>query len=103
MTEERRPTISEEALIVCRCEEIARAEIEAAIAAGCDSVTWVKRKTRAGMGLCQGRTCGRLVAAQLAEAGACDHEQTLPRRARSPVRPLPLGMLAAADDPPEMP
>lgn len=99
MTEERRPTISEEALIVCRCEEITRAEIEAAIAEGCDSVTWVKRKTRAGMGLCQGRTCGRLVARIVAEETGQDLADVLPDTQRPPLRPIPLDILEERDEP----
>ncbi|NLF13920.1 MAG: (2Fe-2S)-binding protein [Anaerolineaceae bacterium] len=99
MTEERRPTISEEALIVCRCEEITRAELEAAIAAGCDSVTWVKRKTRAGMGLCQGRTCGRLVARIVAEETGQDLADVLPDTQRPPLRPIPLDILEERDEP----
>ena len=43
--------------IICRCEEITRGEILRAIEMGADSVDAVKRMTRAGMGLCQGRTC----------------------------------------------
>jgi NAD(P)H-nitrite reductase large subunit len=43
--------------IVCRCEEITREEILHAITMGADSLDAVKRMTRAGMGLCQGRTC----------------------------------------------
>lgn len=99
MSEERRPTISEEALIVCRCEEITRAELEAAIAAGCDSVTWVKRKTRAGMGLCQGRTCGRLVARIVAEETGKDLADVLPDTQRPPLRPIPLDILEERDEP----
>ncbi|MBQ3103335.1 MAG: (2Fe-2S)-binding protein, partial [Oscillospiraceae bacterium] len=40
--------------IICRCEEIRRSEIQAAIDAGCTSVTAIKKFTRAGMGPCQG-------------------------------------------------
>ena len=43
--------------IICRCEEITRGEILQAIAMGADSLDAVKRMTRAGMGLCQGKTC----------------------------------------------
>ncbi len=86
-------------MIVCRCEEIARAEIEAAIAAGCDSVTWVKRKTRAGMGLCQGRTCGRLVARIVAEETGQELADVLPDTQRPPLRPIPLDILEERDEP----
>jgi bacterioferritin-associated ferredoxin len=91
------------AVLVCRCREVSREQVRAAIAAGASTLEDLKRETGVTMGLCQGRTCGRLVATLLAAAGACEQEQTLPRHARSPVRPLPLGMLAAADEPPETP
>jgi NAD(P)H-nitrite reductase large subunit len=80
-------------LILCRCEEITEAEIAQAIAEGCDSVTWVKRKTRAGMGLCQGQTCGRLVARMIAQETGQDISQVLPDTHRPPVRPIPLDIL----------
>ena len=86
-------------MIVCRCEEITRAEIEAAIAAGCDSVTWVKRKTRAGMGLCQGRTCGRLVARIVAEETGLDLAEVLPDTQRPPLRPIPIDILEERAEP----
>ncbi|HSJ54617.1 MAG TPA: (2Fe-2S)-binding protein [Anaerolineae bacterium] len=92
-------TITEEALIVCRCEEISKAEIQAAIAAGCDSVTWVKLKTRAGMGLCQGRTCGRLVARIIAEETGQNPAGVLPDTQRPPLRPIPLEILEERDEP----
>lgn len=46
-------------LIVCRCEEITAAEIEKAIKNGASNLNEIKRVTRAGMGLCQGRSCGQ--------------------------------------------
>ncbi|MGQ9595626.1 MAG: (2Fe-2S)-binding protein, partial [Anaerolineae bacterium] len=48
--------MNDDEIIICRCEEVTKGEILEAIRDGCDSVIWIKRKTRAGMGLCQGRT-----------------------------------------------
>jgi bacterioferritin-associated ferredoxin len=96
---ERRPTIAEQDLIVCRCEEISKEEILSAIEEGCDSVIWVKRKTRAGMGLCQGRTCGRLVARLVAQETGKDLGEVLPDTQRPPLRPIPLDILAEGDEP----
>lgn len=55
--------------IICRCEEVTEAEIRAAIRrpVGARSVDGVKRRTRAGMGRCQGGFCLPRVAAILAE------------------------------------
>ena len=42
-------------------------QIKEAIALGLTTVNEVKRYTRAGMGLCQGKTCGQLVMRILAQ------------------------------------
>ncbi len=84
--------------IICRCEEVTKGEILEAIRDGCDSVIWIKRKTRAGMGLCQGRTCGHLVARILAEEKKWDLAKVLPDTRRPPVRPIPLGILEETEE-----
>ncbi len=43
--------------IICRCEQISEAEIVEAIRRGAKSLDGVKRRTRAGMGRCQGGFC----------------------------------------------
>ena len=53
--------------LICRCEELSRVEIEAGIAPGSESIGAVKRQTRGGMGRCQGRYCGPVIAALSAE------------------------------------
>ena len=55
--------------IICRCETVTEAEIRAAIhrPAGARTVDGVKRRTRAGMGRCQGGFCSPRVASILAE------------------------------------
>lgn len=88
----------DEDLVVCRCEEITRAEIARAIAEGCDTVMWVKRRTRAGMGLCQGKTCGRLVARLIAEQTGRRLDDILPDTRRPPLRPIPLHILEEKDE-----
>lgn len=57
-----------QAHIVCRCETVTEAEIVAAIrnAPGATTVDGVKRRTRAGMGRCQGGFCSPKVLAILA-------------------------------------
>lgn len=49
--------------IVCRCEEITKGEIIAAInrSLPCETVDGIKRRVRAGMGRCQGGFCGQQV------------------------------------------
>ncbi len=55
--------------IICRCETVTEAEIRAAIRrpVGARSVDAVKRRTRAGMGRCQGGFCLPRVAAIISE------------------------------------
>ena len=54
-------------VIICRCEEITCGEIRKAIREGAATLDGVKRMTRAGKGLCQGRTCRTLVSQILRE------------------------------------
>lgn len=48
-------------VIICRCEEITYGEIKQAIKEGAVTLDGIKRMTRAGKGLCQGRTCRMLI------------------------------------------
>jgi NAD(P)H-nitrite reductase large subunit len=49
--------------IVCRCENVRCSEVRSALAAGHNSPNALKRNTRAGMGMCGGRTCMHAIAA----------------------------------------
>ena len=73
--------------LICRCEEVTRGEILEAIAAGCHSVSAVKRYTRAGMGACQGRTCGRLIRGVLVEQGVLPPDTMDTDKPRFPIVP----------------
>ena len=59
--------------LICRCEVITEAEIRASIRrpVGATTIDGVKRRTRAGMGRCQGGFCMPRVAAILAEELDC--------------------------------
>ena len=82
-----------EDLIICRCEEVTLSEIREAIRLGLTRMNEVKRLTRAGMGLCQGKTCGRLVMGILARETKQPHQEIKPSTFRPPTRVLPLGAL----------
>jgi thioredoxin reductase/bacterioferritin-associated ferredoxin len=87
--------------IVCRCEDVRRAEIEAAIRSGAREMNQLKHFTRCGMGPCQGRMCGETVAEILgAHVG---REQAGYWTGRPPLRPVPisavLGDFAYSDIP----
>lgn len=71
---------------VCRCEEVTRSQIEAVIDEGYDTIDDVKRITRAGMGLCQGRSCGKVIARIISERTGRPIEEVLQVSYRFPVR-----------------
>ena len=79
--------------IICRCEEITKEEIERAILEGATTVNEIKRWTRAGMGLCQGRTCRRLVERMLAEKMNIPLAEVRPSTYRQPIRPIKMELL----------
>jgi len=84
--------------VICRCEEVTEEEIRQAVRMGDRNPDAVKRRTRSGMGLCQGKTCSRLVAGILQEeTGISRGELPLPS-VRPPVNPVPLGVLATGAD-----
>jgi NAD(P)H-nitrite reductase large subunit len=74
--------------IICRCEEITKNEIEKAIQEGAESPNEIKRFTRAGMGLCQGRTCRGLIEKILQEKAGLKPQNIIPSTYRQPVRPI---------------
>ena len=53
--------------ILCRCEDVTKAEVVEAIRRGAVSVDGVKRRVGTGMGRCQGSRCARAVMDLLAE------------------------------------
>ncbi len=83
--------------VLCRCEDVTRAEIDAAAAEGARTVNQLKAWTRCGMGPCQGRICGDIVGAVLSRAGGT-RETAGFFTGRTPFRPLPLGQLVTETD-----
>jgi D-hydroxyproline dehydrogenase subunit alpha len=59
----------------------------------------LKRLTRAGMGHCQGRRCREQVAMLLADATGVDVSEVPLASYRPPVRPVPIRILSAEDEP----
>ena len=80
-------------VLVCRCEEVTAGDIRRAIRAGATDVTQVKLRTRAGMGLCQGRTCELLVQQILSQELGVRQEETGYSTPRTPQRPMTVGTL----------
>ena len=86
-----------EDIIICRCQEVTRQDILDAIADGATTVDGVKRRTRAGMVLCQGKTCERLVAKIIAEETGRPMADILPPKSRIPVRPVKIGIIGGGE------
>jgi bacterioferritin-associated ferredoxin len=82
-------------MVICRCEEITKGEIREAIASGMATLNGIKRVTRAGMGLCQGQTCQRLVTQLLCRELGLDPAAVKPITDRPPIRPIPLKLLSS--------
>lgn len=77
-------------VIICRCEEVRLGEIKKAILEGAITVDDVKRRTRAGMGLCQGKSCGKIIARLISQYANIPIESILPSTSRPPVRAIKL-------------
>lgn len=86
--------------IVCRCESLAAGTIRQAMTdhPHLRTADSVKLLTRAGMGLCQGRYCGRTVAHLVAEATAQPLTEVGAYRVRPPVKPVPIAHLLSEGD-----
>ncbi len=79
-----------EDLIICRCEEVSLGEVLKAIREGARSLDSVKRMTRAGMGLCQNKTCFNLIARLIQQETGIPLAALEPFTTRPPVRPIPV-------------
>ena len=92
--------LADESTVVCRCEEIRRAEVDAAVSAGSTTLRSLKVATRLGMGPCQGRMCQPACSRRLFDLGCNTPEEIGPPAFRPPLVPLTLGQLAGADGEP---
>ena len=66
---------TEDKIVVCECEQITWAEIKAAMPDGRFNLTDIRRRTRLGMGPCQGTFCNQRVAALAVEKGLATQEE----------------------------
>lgn len=81
--------------VVCRCEEVTKGEIEAVLADGAPALGEVKRRTRCGMGRCQGRYCAPLLAEHLAETQGRPLDNFALFAPRAPVKPIAIADIVA--------
>jgi NADPH-dependent 2,4-dienoyl-CoA reductase/sulfur reductase-like enzyme len=92
-------SLAEADTIVCRCEEVTKGELDAVLADGAPTLGEVKRRTRCGMGRCQGRYCGQLLAEHLAATQGRPLDNLSLFAPRAPVKPIAIAdIVALADD-----
>jgi hypothetical protein len=108
---------------VCQCEEVMAREIlevrpprylgwpddkrntpalRHLLGEGAPNPDQVKRLTRAGMGVCQGRRCREQVAALLALGAGTNLRDIQLASHRAPVRPIPLSVAGETNEPADM-
>ena len=87
-----------EDILICRCKEVTKAEVIEAIRDGATTIDGVKKRTKAGMGLCQGKTCERLVAKIISEETGISMDKLIPSTKRIPVRPVKIGVIGGCSD-----
>ncbi len=84
--------------IICRCEDITYQDIVDAIDMGMTTVTEIKKGIRAGMGPCQGRTCGRLIAQIISQRTGKPIAEVWKPSFRPPLKTVPMKILAGVDE-----
>lgn len=82
-------------LVICRCEEITKGEIRKAVHDGMFTMQEIRRYLRAGMGLCQGQTCSKLVKGIVAAEQKVSPAVVNPATSRGPIRPTEMSTLAS--------
>ncbi|WP_448955427.1 FAD-dependent oxidoreductase [Labrys neptuniae] len=80
--------------LLCRCEEVSFGEVEAALAEEMRQMGAIKRRTRVGMGRCQGRYCAPVLDALLAERHGRPRDEHSGFAPRLPVKPVAIEDLA---------
>ena len=79
--------------ILCRCESITAGEIRQAVREGTTNLNDIKKRTRCGMGNCQGTNCQPAIAAILAREFETAPSKIEMVTTRPPARPIPLNLL----------
>src|SRR4030042_3072360 len=85
---------NEQGKLVCRCEEVTEEEVRQAIKDGARTLREIKMITRAGMGLCQGRSCSKIISRILAEETKKPLQMIKPSTFRPPLSQISIDVLA---------
>ena len=92
--------LADESTVICRCESVRLRDVEQAMSAGDVSLGAIKRRTRLGMGACQGRYCAPVVAGMLARHNGKPINEFSFFAPRVPFKPTPISCIVgmASDD-----
>ncbi|MDY6795408.1 MAG: (2Fe-2S)-binding protein [Actinomycetota bacterium] len=82
----------------CRCEEVAYSGVRERIGEGFRSFTALRRYSRVGLGVCQGRFCQEMLREEFAARMCIKEGDVGAFKVRPPVRPVKLSRLGGEDD-----
>ncbi len=82
--------------LICRCEGVRLRDLDAAVEDGNATIGMLKRRTRLGMGPCQGRYCAPVAAAMLERLAGTRVDEFSLFAPRVPIKPVSVGDIAGA-------
>ncbi len=80
--------------IICRCEDLSLRELKGIVIKSGPDINEFKRLSRAGMGLCQGRTCSTSLRQILSRSTEISPDKIGVLNPRPPFKPVSLGQLS---------
>ncbi|WBW95558.1 (2Fe-2S)-binding protein [Oceanirhabdus sp. W0125-5] len=86
--------MDENSIIICRCSDITLKEIKELLNEGYLTVEEIKRISRAGMGPCQGKTCGGLIQREISKFTNEKMENVKVSNTRPPAKAIKLEDIA---------
>lgn len=94
---ENEKDVREDNLVVCRCEDVTVGDIRSVLHKGVTDINEIKRITRAGMGLCQGRICEHFIRNLIAQEYCTETALQEKLTVRPPLRPTKISHLMTLD------
>jgi bacterioferritin-associated ferredoxin len=88
----------EEQTIICRCSDVTLKDVRELIEQGYTEPDEIKRILRAGMGPCQGRSCGQLILREVARMTGRTIDEVTTFTYRPPSKGIKLGAIAKGGD-----
>ena len=87
--------------LICRCERVRLCDLDAAVEDGNATIGMLKRRTRLGMGPCQGRYCAPVAAAMLERLTGTRVDEYSLFAPRAPIKPVRVGDIAGSVNRPQ--